>query len=107
MFTESVPDAHSILLNGRNQSSRVNPTNLNIWPTDEIRSGGSPWIAPVGARHNNTAQAGFLDGHVQQLGYEQLTDMDEYWSPVNYWGWRRFTEDANPAQFSWSTMKNL
>jgi hypothetical protein len=43
----------------------------------------------------------------EQLGYEQLRDMDKYWSPINYWGWRAFKSNANPDQFSWSTMENV
>jgi prepilin-type N-terminal cleavage/methylation domain-containing protein/prepilin-type processing-associated H-X9-DG protein len=107
VFSESVPDGHSIYMNGRNQSSRVNPTNLNIWPVDEIRSNGSPWIWPVGARHNKTAVSGFLDGHVEQLGKSQLLDLPKYWSPLNYWGWRKFTAASDPAHFSFSTMQGL
>lgn len=107
VFSESVPDAHSANLNGRGQSARVNPTNLNIWPYTPIRSNGSPWIWPIGARHNNTAVSGFLDGHVEQLGVEQLRDMKKYWSPLNYWGWRAFTAASNPDQFSFSTMVSI
>ncbi|HAI12574.1 MAG TPA: hypothetical protein DCM28_12780 [Phycisphaerales bacterium] len=107
VFSESVPDGHDVLLSGRGQSARVNPTNLNIWPKNEIRPGGSPWIWPIGARHNDSAVSAFLDGHVEQLGYEQLRDMDKYWSPVNYWGWRVFKANANPDQFNWSTMQSI
>jgi prepilin-type N-terminal cleavage/methylation domain-containing protein/prepilin-type processing-associated H-X9-DG protein len=107
VFSEAVPDGHSAYLTGRGQSARVNPTNLNIWPKNDIRANGSPWIWPVGARHNDSAVAGFIDGHVEQLGYEQLRDMDKYWSPINYWGWRAFKSNANPDQFSWSTMENV
>jgi prepilin-type processing-associated H-X9-DG protein len=107
VFTESLPDQFSPLLNSRNNAARVNPTNLMIWPVDPIRTAGAPNIFPVAARHKLRANACFLDGHIESLNVTQLKDMRTYWSPLNYYGWWLFKPTADPAAFSFSNMDRL
>lgn len=106
VMTESLPDAHSSLIAARNNSTRVNPTNLNIWP-EELRTAGAPHIFPVAARHSDSANAVFIDGRVERLNIAQLKDMPKYWSPLNHFGWWMFTASSNPAAFNFANMKRL
>lgn len=103
-FAETIPDMFSSLLTNRNMAARVNPTNLMVWPLDQIRSGGAPNIFPVAARHKGKGNAMFIDGRVETLDGKEFKDVVGRWSPLNYYGWWYFTDKSNPASFNFSTM---
>ena len=106
VFGESVPDSYSPAMTGRNMAGRINPTRLIIVPVDPIPT-GSMYIYPIAARHNLQSNAGFIDGHVETLSVKQLRDVQNFWSPVNYFGWWSFTPASNPYAFNFSNMKKL
>lgn len=106
VFGESVPDAIAPIMNNRNMAGRINPTNLIIVPVDPIVS-SHQYIYPISARHNLRSNAAFLDGRVETLTVDQLRDMKNYWSPLNYYGWWAFTEKSDPYRFNFSTMVRL
>lgn len=106
VFGESVPDAAAPIMAKRNMAGRINPTALIIWPVDPIVS-SHQYIYPISARHNLRSNAAFLDGRVETLTVEQLRDVRNYWSPVNYYGWWAFTEKSDPYRFNFSTMVRL
>lgn len=105
-FGESVPDAYADIMKNRNMAGRINPTALIIVPVDPIVS-SHQYIYPISARHNLRSNAAFLDGRVETLTVEQLRDVRNYWSPVNYYGWWAFTEKSDPYRFNFSTMVRL
>ncbi len=104
VFGESLPDGFSSLMSGRNMASRINPTNLIVWPIDQIRPAGAPYIYPIAARHRGRTNVAFLDGRVEAVRGTDLKNMDKYWSPLNYYGWWYFKPTASPVSFNFSNM---
>ena len=106
VFGESVPDAYSAAMDTRNMAGRINPTKLIISPADAIPT-GSKYIYPIAARHKLRSNVAFIDGHVETVGVKELRDVQNFWSPINYYGWWAYTPASNPYAFSFATMKQL
>jgi prepilin-type processing-associated H-X9-DG protein len=101
-----VPDGYSTAMTNRNMAGRINPTKMIIVPVDPIPT-GSMYIYPIAARHGLRSNAAFIDGHVETLTVKQLRDVQNYWSPLNYYGWWTFKPTANPYAFNFSNMTKL
>lgn len=106
-FSESLPDAYSEVLSGRNQASAVDGYELYVYPVDTIVPGGSgKWKWPLYARHNLLANASFIDGRVEALRVSQLRDKGTYWTPLNYYGFRRYIKQSD-GSWKWNDSKSL
>ncbi len=94
MFSESLPESYSPLaFDNRQQSCAVDGYNLFVYPIDTLSA--SKWIWPIHARHSLTANVLFIDGRVESRTPTQLRNKGASWTPLNYYGWRRYILQAN------------
>jgi len=93
-FTETVSDNSNPRFQTpgalRNNSFEVGCAGLTVIPTDPWPTGSYQYLYPVGAKHKGRANVLFIDGHVEPVRGDQLKDTATYWSPFQYYGWRKF-----------------
>jgi prepilin-type N-terminal cleavage/methylation domain-containing protein/prepilin-type processing-associated H-X9-DG protein len=92
-FTDSMPDDLFTVTMPRNNAARVSPFGLKFIPGDEAKiTSVSQW--PVSLRHRKTANVGFIDGRVENIKGDDLHNLQKYWTPLNYYGWRSWKPTA-------------
>lgn len=98
-FGESVPDGASGTMTGRNMAGRISPTSMIVSPPDSLATTGI-YSYPISARHQLRSNVAFLDGRVETLSVKQLKDLQTYWGPLNYYGWRTWKSTAVWGSFN-------
>ncbi|MGC4031124.1 MAG: DUF1559 domain-containing protein [Tepidisphaeraceae bacterium] len=93
VFTETMPDDQYDVTRNRNNAVKVSGWNLKVLPDDKTKV-TSIYDMPVAARHRKTANVAFLDGRVESVRADDLRNLQKYWLPLNYYGWREWKPTA-------------